>query len=339
MATSQKHSLRHRWLRAIRRRKGTANDLGQTGIIAVVAFSVLASLVGAVIVQTVVTSNPLFQAKAVEIYAHRALEAGQNAYLTAVNANPSLAQCNTNTNGAGTCSGIDYGKWNVVNGSNSSGSDLEYYSFGNPQPTFDPNTNALTGLAVQVVGAAYDPSAENNYLFDQETINVTPSNGFLENVWWSNYESYSGNGNYSTCNYNWKLGYNISGAGVSCGPVYFGPERLPVRPGVHQRLGLREPVPGLRHQYRPVPGDDSRPQLPVRRQRHQQGDEREPQQLFRSERPTSRCTTPSTAPTTTPSSSPRPTTPSSAPSPARTGASTPVPRRSTCPPMPVGTGR
>ena len=111
----------------------------------------------------------------------------------------------------------------MVNGSNSSGSDLEYYAFGNPQPTFDPTTNALTGLSVQVVGAAYDPSATNNYLFDQETINVTPSNGFLENVWWSNYESYSGNGDYSTCNYNWKLGYNIRGGGVSCGPVYFGP--------------------------------------------------------------------------------------------------------------------
>ena len=266
MATSQKRSLRHRWLRAIRRRKDTANDLGQTGIIAVVAFSVLASLVGAVIVQTVVTSNPLFQAKAVEIYAHRALEAGQNAYLTAVNANPSLAQCNTNTNGAGTCSGIDYGKWNVVNGSNSSGSDLEYYSFGNPQPTFDPTTNALTSLSVQVVGAAYDPSAENNYLFDQETINVTPSNGFLENVWWSNYESYSGTGNYSTCNYNWKLSYNISGAGVSCGPVYFGPNDYLFGPVYTNDSVFVSPSPAFGTSFRPVPGDDSRSQLPVRRQ-------------------------------------------------------------------------
>ena len=57
----------------------------------------------------------------------------------------------------GTCTGIDYGQWNIVNGSNSSGSDLEYYSFGNPQPTFDPNTHALTSLSVQVVGAAYAP--------------------------------------------------------------------------------------------------------------------------------------------------------------------------------------
>ena len=52
---------------------------------------------------------------------------------------------------------------------------------------------------------------------------VVPSNGFLQNVFWSNYESYSPTGNYSTCNYNWKLGYNPYTAGVACGPVSFGP--------------------------------------------------------------------------------------------------------------------
>ncbi len=57
---------------AVRRRKAGARDLGQTGIVAVVAFSVLAALIGAVIVQTIVTSDPLLQGKAVEIYAHRA---------------------------------------------------------------------------------------------------------------------------------------------------------------------------------------------------------------------------------------------------------------------------
>ncbi len=223
MTTPHKDSVRRRWLRAIRTRKGTAGDLGQTGIVAVVAFSVLATLIGGVIVQTIVTSDPLLQGKAVEIYAHRALQAGQNAYLTAVNANPSLAQCSTNTNSSGTCGGMNYGQWNVVNGSNASGADLEYYAFGNPQPTFDPNTNALSSLSVQVVGAAYDPSATNHYLFDQQTITVTPSNGFLQNVWWSNYESYSSTADYSNCNYNWNLGYNVLNRNLSCTPVYFGP--------------------------------------------------------------------------------------------------------------------
>ena len=42
-------------------------------------------------------------------------------------------------------------------------------------------------------------------------------------MWWSNYESYSSTGNYSTCNYNWDLNYNINNANVDCSPVYFGP--------------------------------------------------------------------------------------------------------------------
>ena len=136
--------------------------------------------------------------------------------------------------------GIDYGQWNVVNGSNASGADHEYYAFGNPQPIFDPTTNALTSLSVQVVGAAYDPPATNHYLFDQETITVTPSNGFLSNVWWSNYESYSSNGDYSTCNYNWKLGYNITSPERQLRSGVLRPQRLPVRAGLHQRLGVRQ---------------------------------------------------------------------------------------------------
>jgi titin len=192
-------------------------------MVAVVAFSVVATLIGAVIVQTVIQSDPLLTSTAVEIYAHRAAQAGQNAYLTAINANPSLAQCNTNTNGTRMCSGITYGQWNVLNGSDAPGSDQEYYAFGNPQMTFDPITHELTNLSVEVVGAAADPLTANHYRFDQETINVAPTNGFLKNLWWSNYESYNANGNYSTCNYNWNLGYNILNRNVSCGPVYFGP--------------------------------------------------------------------------------------------------------------------
>ena len=156
---------------------------------------------------------------------HRALQAGETAYIKAINTNPSLAQCNSSTNGSGTCGGIDYGQWNSVNGSNASGADQEYYAFGNPQPTIDPTTHALDYLTIQIAGAAYDPSTTNNYLFQQETITLAPKNGFLQNVWWSNYESYSSNGDYSTCSYNWATdhAYNISNANVNCTPVYFGP--------------------------------------------------------------------------------------------------------------------
>ena len=54
-------------------------------------------------------------------------------------------------------------------------------------------------------------------------MNLAATNGFLTNVWWSNFESYNPNGDYSNCNYNWKLGYNILGGGAGCSPVYFGP--------------------------------------------------------------------------------------------------------------------
>jgi len=92
-----------------------------------------ASLPSNVVVPTAGSQTPVDQA----------VEAGQNAYLAALDADPGLAQCNTGTAGSGTCGGIRNGTWQRVNGS-----DTEYYSFGNPQPTFDPTTHALGHLTV-----------------------------------------------------------------------------------------------------------------------------------------------------------------------------------------------
>ena len=194
------------------------NNAGQTAIIAVITLTLVVTLIGVVLVSTVMQSLPLQQATAVSVYANRALEAGENAYVTALNANPSLAQCNSSTNGAGTCSGINYAEWNQVNGSTASGADAEYYAFGNPQPTFDPTTHALADLAVQVVGAALDKGTNNHYLFTSATMHLAATNGFLTGIWWSNYESYSSTGNYANCHYNWR-GY--AGPGSGCTPVYF----------------------------------------------------------------------------------------------------------------------
>ena len=111
-------------------RLSSDGDLGQTALVAVVAVSVIVALIGATIVATVVQSFPLQQAAAVSVYAHRALQAGENAYVTAVNANPSLAQCNSGTNKTGTCSGLDYGQWNVVSASTTTDGFAEYYEIG-----------------------------------------------------------------------------------------------------------------------------------------------------------------------------------------------------------------
>ena len=90
-----------RWAATVRYRHTGASDLGQTAIVAVLAITLIVSIVSVALVQTVISSLPLQQTKAVQLYANRALEAGQNAYLTAINSNSSLAQCSTNTNTEG----------------------------------------------------------------------------------------------------------------------------------------------------------------------------------------------------------------------------------------------
>jgi len=211
---------------AVARRAGGRSDAGQTAIVAVLALVLIIGIIGGTLVLTVVKSTPLQQTAALADYSNQAVTAGENAYVEAVNANPALAYCSTNTNGSGTCQGINYGEWNPITGSASSDTGAEYYTFGNPQPTFDPVTHELTNLAVEVVGAAKDPQSPTGYIFAHKVLNLAPKNGFLSHVWWSNYESYSPNGDYSTCGYNWSPGinYNIDGSNASCSSqVYFGP--------------------------------------------------------------------------------------------------------------------
>jgi large repetitive protein len=204
------------------RRAAAVTDLGQTAIVAVLAVTLVIGVIGGVLVATVVQSVPLQAQTQVSLLAHRALQAGENAYVTALNTNPSLAQCSTDTSSSGTCRGVNYGHWNKVANSDTANGDAEYYAFGNPQPTFDPATNALTNLSVQIVGAANSSLTHNNYVFDTENINLASTNGFLTHVWWSNYESYSDTGDYSHCKYNWaNNAYNGSGSGCNPGPIYF----------------------------------------------------------------------------------------------------------------------
>lgn len=196
------------------------DDTGQTALIAVLAITVIMTVTGAALVQTSIDTDPLQQTRSVQVYSSRALEAGVNTYLTAININPDLSQCSSAANGTGTCSGLSYETWTQVQGTGASGSEPEYYSFGNPQPTFNATTGAVTTVTVEVVGAAYDPAATNHYVFQTETINVTPQNSFLNHVWWSNYESYEPDGVYTGCTYNWQNGYTPNS---NCGtPVYFG---------------------------------------------------------------------------------------------------------------------
>ncbi len=184
----------------------------------VVALTVAMTTVGAVMVTTIVNNDPILTQTSIQRYAYRALASGVNAYQNMINANPYLAACNSTTNpGAANataqCAGISYQAWSKVPGTDvGNGVIPEYYKFDNPREVIDPTTNAITYLDVQVVGAAGFPGKDVYY---STVAKFTPANGFLDNVWWSNYEA---TGTPSTCQYYWATNYSNAG---SCTPVYF----------------------------------------------------------------------------------------------------------------------
>ena len=125
--------------------------------------------------------------------------------------------------------GIDYGEWNKVTDSDTSNGDAEYYAFGNPQPTFDPTTNALTNLSVQVVGAAHDHVTPNHYLFDTETSTSRRRTASSPTCGGRTSSRTARTATTRRCTYNWKRRTTtptINGSDSGCGPVYFGPTTI-----------------------------------------------------------------------------------------------------------------
>jgi hypothetical protein len=197
----------------------------------VIGLVVLMTTIGGVMVNNIVTNDPVLAQASIQRLAYRALASGISAYQSAINADPFEAACNSTTNvGAAnakaSCSGISYETWSVVPGTDvGNGVIPEYYKFDNPYAVVNSTTNALTYLDVEIVGAA---GFGSNIVYYSTVAKFTPANGFLNNVWWSNYESYNKNsdtnpGTINTatgCSYYYNNSYNGDG---SCTPVFFGP--------------------------------------------------------------------------------------------------------------------
>jgi hypothetical protein len=201
------------------RRRRMRSDLGQTALLLVVGLTVLMSTIGAVMVSSIVNNEPILSQTSIQRYAYRALASGLNAYTSAINADPYLASCNADTNPGGAdatsqCAGISYGTWSTVpDTTTGNGVVPEYYKFDNPQQVDNSSTYAITELQVQIVGAAGYNSSDLVYY--STIAHFVPANGFLNNVWWTNYES---TGTPSSCKFYW-TGYPTAGNG--CTPVYF----------------------------------------------------------------------------------------------------------------------
>ncbi len=196
----------------------------------VVAFVVMLSIFGGVMVNSIVKNDPILTQASIQRYAYRALASGLNAYQNAINANPYLAACNSSANysvgppatGSPQCAGLNYQTWSVVPGTDvGNGVIPEYYKFDNPVSVKDA-TSAIKYLEVQIVGAAGFPGKN---VFYSTVARFTPQNGFLNGVWWSNYESSEfPTGTATDCDYFYNQGRNLNGnqvGGTPCNAVSF----------------------------------------------------------------------------------------------------------------------
>ncbi|HEX3839387.1 MAG TPA: hypothetical protein VHU85_01200 [Acidimicrobiales bacterium] len=199
-------------------------EAGQA-VVMVIAMSVLLMTVGVMLVAQTIQTDPLLQANTIQHSAYRGLQAGMDSYQSILNTNPNLANCNTSTNGNALCTGAQYQKWNLVSHTDGgNGTIPEWYLFDNPQPVFNSD-GSLSSLQVQIVGVAGFPS---HYAFQSSVANLAPVNGFLTNLWWSDFQASDPNvsnpvytGPNAVCKYNYANGYN--GPGANCQQVTYGP--------------------------------------------------------------------------------------------------------------------
>jgi hypothetical protein len=253
------------------RRLGPASELGQAAFAMVTGIAILLVLSAGILVSTADQHNPLVKNDVLQHLAYRGLEAGIDSYLTTINQNPNLINCNTsNTPGSPGYTGSATGSpgcsstllpaldtWTQVPNTSGDGSSVpEFYLWTNPQFCFStavgstgnpnctaPSTTAGATLAFieeKVTGAA---EIGNRYAYQSALAEFTPENGFLKNLWWSNYEAtdpqIAANPNTAEadCTYDWNNNYygpdtnNNNGSvpfpGSSyCSPVFFGPDDI-----------------------------------------------------------------------------------------------------------------
>lgn len=203
-------------------------DQGQA-LIFVIAVTMILLMLGAIVMSTGQANTNSVEQNLVLRYSYRALEAGENYYMNAINANPDVINCSSTSTDPNCPSGL-YDNWKLVPNTISAsphGASPEYYLLGNPKPNFNTATEVLNSVQIQVVGVSGRPG---KYVYSSSVLNVKSENGFLDNIWWTNFEAFDptrrvGSGNYSNCRYDWQpnsAGNNsYTGPGGSCNPVPF----------------------------------------------------------------------------------------------------------------------
>ena len=185
------------------RRPRTFDEAGQQAIALVLGIVLLMVTSTAVLVTTTTQHLPIISQAQVDHDAYRALEAGLNEFLFVVNNDPSAATCTagqyalyTAGTGGSVCSafataGIKFGQWNQVNTHTGPNVAPEWFLFGDPTAvTNTSQTSNTASIRLSVVGAAGYPQGTSNGSVEYQSANValSPADGFLLNVWWTDFE-------------------------------------------------------------------------------------------------------------------------------------------------------
>ncbi len=207
-------------------------ERGQAALALVLGLTLILTTGGALLANDAIQHDPLVQNDVVAHFAYRALEAGSNAFLSNVNANPNLINCTSSSPSGGQCDPTDYDTWKQVKGTTGQGIVPEWYLWENPTfcfnnactpPAGGTTTQTLQYIKVAIYGAAGFPG---HIQYQSSTQILSPENGFLTRIWWSNYEATDPalNGySPSACTWDWNNAYggpSIGGSGA-CNPVYF----------------------------------------------------------------------------------------------------------------------
>ncbi len=176
---------------------------GQSGqtLPLVLGLSLLFVIGGVTLANDVMQEAPMIEQDVLQHAAYRAMIAGVDEYLYAMNANPDYVTCNTSNQGTGFCSNLTFTTWVQVATQSS-----------NSPPSWvldsDPQTNTTTGaVSMTVIGVAGYPK---QLIYQTGTIVFTPINNFLLNLFWVNYDQIDpavlDPDDPPSCGYYWKVG-------------------------------------------------------------------------------------------------------------------------------------
>lgn len=185
--------------------------VGEAGqaMVLVLGIALIFCIGGVALATNVTQQEPIVETDVITHAAYRAMVAGLDEYLYAMNANPDYVTCDTANEGTGFCTNLTFAQWVPV----------ATKTIGSPPSWFldsDPVVNTSTGtVSLTIVGAA---GYNGTYQYQTGTIVLSPLNNFLLNVLWINYDQIDpaviSPNRPPRCSYYWR-----SGLGSGCAAV------------------------------------------------------------------------------------------------------------------------